>query len=122
MAEHDVHRIAFPALHDVQVATLTRFGARGALRDGELRFQAMTRDYKFFVVERGTVEIVEHSNGEPKTVTIHAVHELGNDVDLLTSRSALISTVAPGDTEVFEIAPGWCRSSSPIRRTQDAFR
>ena len=106
MAEHDLHKVAFPKLDDVQVATLAKFGTRRALRDGELLFQAGARDYKFFVVERGAVEIVEHSSGEPKTVTVHEVREFGGDVDLLTGRPALISAVARGDTEVFEIAPG----------------
>jgi len=106
MAEHDLHRVAFPKLYDGQVATLAKFGTRRALDDGELLFQAWARDYKFFVVERGAVEIVEHSSGKPKTVTVHELHEFGGDVDLLTGRPALISAVARGDTEVFEIAPG----------------
>jgi thioredoxin reductase (NADPH) len=106
MAEHHLHKVAFPKLDDVQVVTLAKFGTRRALRAGELLFQAGTRDYKFFVVERGAVEIVEHSSGELKTVTVHNVHEFGGDVDLLTGRPALISAVARGDTEVFEIAPG----------------
>ena len=106
MAEHDLHRVAFPTLDDIQVATLAKFGTRRVLRDGELLFRAGARDYKFFIVECGTVEIVEHSSGEPKTVTVHERHEFGGDVDLLTGRPALISAVARGDTEVFEIAPG----------------
>ncbi|MGH7184553.1 MAG: FAD-dependent oxidoreductase [Nitrospiraceae bacterium] len=106
MAEHDLHKVAFPTLDDVQVSTLAKFGTRRALHDGELLFQAGVRDYKFFVVERGAVAIVEHSSGEPKTVTVHEVHEFGGDVDLLTGRPALISAVARGDTEVFEIMPG----------------
>ena len=60
MAEHDMYKVAFPKLGHGQVATLAKFGARRLLRDGELLFQAGTRDYKFFVVERGSVEIVEH--------------------------------------------------------------
>ena len=110
MADQDLHRVAFPTLDDVQVATLAKFGTRRALRDGELLFKAGTRGYNFFVVERGAVEIVEHSSGEPKTVTLHKVHAFGGDVSLVTGRPALISAVARGDTEVFEIAP------SDIRR------
>jgi thioredoxin reductase (NADPH) len=109
VAEQDLHRVAFPTLDHAQVVTLAKFGTRRVLRDGELLFQAGTRDYKFFVVERGAVEIVEHSSGEPKTVTVHEIHEFGGDVDLLTGRPALVSAVARGDTEVFEIAPGEIR-------------
>jgi thioredoxin reductase (NADPH) len=105
MAQQDLHAVAFPTLDDIQVATLAKFGTRRPLRDGELLIKAGARGYKFFVVERGAVEILEHSTGGPKTVTVHAVHEFGGDVDLLTGRPALISAVARGDTEVFEIAP-----------------
>ena len=76
MADQDLHRVAFPTLDDVQVATLAKFGTRRALCDGELLFKAGARAYNFFVVERGAVEIVEHSSGEPKTVALHEVHAL----------------------------------------------
>jgi thioredoxin reductase (NADPH) len=109
VAEQDLPRVAFPKLDHAQVATLAKFGTRRPLHDGEPLFQAGARDYKFFVVERGTVEVMEHSSGEPKTVTVHEVHEFGGDVDLLTGRPALVSAVARGDTEVFEIAPGEIR-------------
>ena len=110
MADQDLQRVAFPTLDDVQVATLAKFGTRRALSDGEHLFKAGDRAYNFFVVERGAVEIVEHSSGEPKTVALHEVHAFGGDVSLVTGRPALISAVARGDTEVFEIAP------SDIRR------
>lgn len=34
MADQDLHRVAFPTLDDVQVATLAQFGMRRALCDG----------------------------------------------------------------------------------------
>jgi len=105
MAEQGLHAVAFPTLDDVQVVTLAKFGTRRSLRDGEYLFKAGDRTYKFFVVERGTVEILEHSSGEPKRVAIHAVHEFGGDVSLVSGRPALVSGVARGETEVFEIAP-----------------
>jgi thioredoxin reductase (NADPH) len=73
------------------------------LRDGEHLFKAGDREYKFFVVERGAVEIVEHSSGETKRVTLHERHAFGGDVSLVTGRPALISGIAHGDTEIFEI-------------------
>ena len=104
MVDQDLHKVAFPTLDDVQVATLAKFGTRRALRDGEHLFKAGDREYKFFVVERGAVEIVEHSSGETKKVALHERHAFGGDVSLVTGRPALISAVARGDTEVFEIA------------------
>ena len=51
------------------------------------------------------MEIVEHSSGETKRVTLHEKHAFGGDVSLVTGRPALVSAVARGDTEVFEISP-----------------
>jgi thioredoxin reductase (NADPH) len=106
MADLDLHKVAFPTLDDAHVATLAKFGTRRALRDGEHLFKAGDRTYKFFVVERGAVEIVEHSSGETKKVALHERHAFGGDVSLVTGRPALVSAVARGDTEVFEISPG----------------
>ena len=105
MAELDVHKVAFPTLDDIQVAALAKSGARRVLHDGETLFKAGDREYKFFVVERGAVEIVEHSSGETKRVALHERHAFGGDVSLVTGRPALISAIARGDTEVFEISP-----------------
>jgi thioredoxin reductase (NADPH) len=110
MALQDLQTVAFPTLDDVHVATLARFGTRRVLRDGEHLFKAGDREYKFFVVERGAVEIVEHSSGKTKRVAFHERHSFGGDVSLVTGRPALISAVARGDTEIFEISP------SDIRR------
>jgi len=106
MAELDVHKIAFPTLDDSQVAALAKVGTRRVLGDGEPLFKAGDREYKFFVVERGVVEIVEHSSGETKRVALHERHAFGGDVTLVTGRPALVSAIARGDTEVFEISPG----------------
>jgi thioredoxin reductase (NADPH) len=88
MADLDSQRVAFPTLDDVLVATLAKFGTHRALRDGEHLFKAGDREYKFFVVERGAVEIVEHSSGETKRVTLHERHAFGGDVSLVTGRPA----------------------------------
>ncbi len=110
MADLDLRKVAFPTLDDVHVATLAKFGTRRSLHDGELLFKAGDREYKFFVVESGAVEIVEHSSGETKQVALHERHAFGGDVSLVTGRPALVSAVARGDTAVFEI------STSEIRR------
>ena len=106
MAKSDQHSVAFPILDDTQVATLATFGTRRSLRDGEFLFRAGDREYNFFVVERGAVEIVEHSIGKTRSVAFHERHAFGGDVSLVTGRPALVSGVARGDTEVFEIAAG----------------
>jgi thioredoxin reductase (NADPH) len=105
MADLDSQKVAFPTLDDGQVATLAQFGTPRLLDDGEPLFEAGDREYKFFVVERGAVEIVEHSSGETKRVALHERHAFGGDVSLVTGRPALISAIARGQTTVFEIEP-----------------
>ena len=76
--------MAFPKL-DTSTSLSSPGSARsGSLRDGEHLFHAGDREYKFFVVERGAVEIVEHSSGETKRVALHERHAFGGDVSLVT--------------------------------------
>ena len=110
MAELDLHKVAFPTLDDAHVATLAKFGQRRVLGDGDYLFKAGDREYKFFVVERGAVEIVEHSSGETKRVTLHDKHAFGGDVSLVTGRPALVSA-GPGATP---------RSSKSLQMTSGA--
>jgi thioredoxin reductase (NADPH) len=105
MAAPDLHAIAFPILNDGQMAALAPFGTRRTLHDGESLFKAGDRVYNFFVVERGVVEILEDSSGQPKRVALHERHTFGGDVSLVTGRPALVTAVARGETDVFEIKP-----------------
>jgi thioredoxin reductase (NADPH) len=105
MATSDLHAIAFPILNGAQIAALAPFGTRRTLRDGESLFKAGDRAYNFFVVERGVVEILEDSSGQPKRVALHEQQAFGGDVSLVTGRPTLVSGVARGETEVFEINP-----------------
>lgn len=104
MGSLDVSAIAFPILDDSQVSILSPFGTARSLRDGEFLFRAGDPDYKFFVVIRGAVEICEDSSGRTNRVALHERHAFGGDVSLITGRPALVSGIARGETEVFEIA------------------
>src|SRR3989449_3317123 len=49
-------------------------------------------------------EIVDHSGDEPKTVTVHRKGQFTGDVSHLTGNPAVVSAVARGDTEVYEVS------------------
>ncbi|MQA30749.1 MAG: cyclic nucleotide-binding domain-containing protein [Luteitalea sp.] len=83
--------IAFPKLTDPHIAALTRLGRAREVAAGEVLFAEGDRDFCFFVVLEGLVEIVEHSSGEPRTVTVHEPREFTGDVDMLSGRSALVT-------------------------------
>lgn len=57
MAQPDLRAVAFPTLDDAQVAMLAHVGRRRMLRDGEHLFTAGDRQFNFFVVERGEVDV-----------------------------------------------------------------
>ena len=77
-----------------------------SFRDGETLFAVGERDFKFFIVKSGEVEIVDHSGDEPRTVVgppPGAVHRRRLAPD---RRPAVVSAVARGDCEVYEISRG----------------
>ena len=66
MAEHDLHAVAFPRLDEAQMAALERcpLTTLKRYRDGEKLFEAGERDFKFFVVKSGEVEILDESGDD----------------------------------------------------------
>src|SRR5918994_1921343 len=106
MAEYDLQTIAFPTLDEAQIADLSRC-AGATLRvyqDGETLFAVGDRNFKFHVIISGEVEILDYSGEEPKTVTIHRTGGFTGDISHLTGNPSVVSAVARGDCEVYEIS------------------
>ena len=106
MAEHNLHSVAFPTLEQSLIDDLSRCSSvtTKTYRDGQTLFSVGDRDFKFFIVKSGEVEIVDHSGDEPKTVTVHLKGQFTGDVSHLTGNPAVVSAVARGDTEVYEVS------------------
>jgi thioredoxin reductase (NADPH) len=107
MAEQSLHSVAFPVLDAGQidqVASCTAIAPK-RFRDRETLITVGERAPKFFIIESGEVEIVDHSGDEPKTIAIHRKGGFTGDVSHLTGTPAVISAIARGDCEVFEV-PG----------------
>ena len=106
MAEHDLHAVAFPRLDEAQITTLGR--CAGAVlkryRAGETLFQVGGGDFKFYVIKSGEVEIVDESGERPKTIAVLRAGEFSGDVAHLTGRPSVVSAVARGDCEVYELS------------------
>ena len=62
------------------------------------------RDFKFFIVKSGEIQIVDHSGDAPKTVVVHRKGQFTGDVSHLTGRASVISAVARGACEVVEVS------------------
>ena len=119
MAEHDLHAAAFPKLDEAQMAALGRcpLTSSSSTGTGEKLFEAGERDFKFFVVKSGEVEIVDESGETPKTIAVHRPGEFTGDVSQLTGGPALVSAVARGDCEVYEVSPDALRQLLNDTRT-----
>ena len=107
MAEHDLQSVAFPKLNEAQMAALDRclLTRRQRYRDGEMLFKVGDRDFKFFVVKSGKVEIVDESGETPRTIAVQGPGEFTGDVAQLTGGPAIVNAIARGDCEVYEVSP-----------------
>jgi thioredoxin reductase (NADPH) len=106
MAERDLQSVAFPKLDESQIAKLARC-TEGSLRRypaGSTLFEVGERDFKFFVIRSGEVEIIDPSSEPPKTVVVHGPGEFTGDVAHLTGRPSLVTAVARTDCEVYEVS------------------
>ena len=61
MAEYDLQSIAFPTLDEAQITRLSECTAAAtkSYEDGQTLFAVGDRDFKFFIVKSGEVEIVD---------------------------------------------------------------
>src|SRR5689334_3010124 len=81
--------IAFPILTERQLEQLGARGRERPVRAGEILFREGDRDFGFFVVLEGAVEIIAHTEGGERQVTVHRVGQFTGDVDALTGRSVV---------------------------------
>ena len=106
MAENDLRAVAFPKLDEADMAALGRCaGAQvNRYRDGQILFQIGERDFKFFIIKSGQIEIIDDSGETPKSLAVLGPGEFTGDVAHLTGRPSVVSAVARGDCEVYEIS------------------
>ena len=106
VAQYDLGAIAFPTVDETVVTAALGGRASASLKrylDGQTLFQAGDRDFKFFVVKSGHVEIVDPSGETPRIIAVHQPGEFTGDVAHLTGSPALVSAIARGDCQVYEI-------------------
>src|ERR1700716_3325097 len=106
MNQHNLLSVAFPTLDENQIAQLAccTDAEPKLLRDGQKLFAVGDQNMNFFIVKSGEVEIVDKSGDQPKTVTIHRPGEFTGDISHLTGLPAIVSGIARGETEVYEVS------------------
>jgi thioredoxin reductase (NADPH) len=107
MTEQNLQSIAFPTLNQSQITRLS--GCTAAVsrtyHDGQTLFAVGERDFKFFIVKSGHIDIIDHSGDQPRVIVTHDQGQFSGDVSHLTGTSSVVSAVARGNCEVYEI-PG----------------
>ena len=106
MAERSLRAVAFPVLDEKQLAEIGRCTgvSFSQYRAGQKLFEVGDRNFKFFAIKSGEVEIVDESEGTPKTIAVHQPGEFTGDVAHLTGRPSVVSAVARTDCDVYEVS------------------
>ncbi len=106
MAQFELHETAFPTLTDAQIAQLGSCTAAtpSTYAPGDVLVHVGDRDFKFFVVRSGEVEILDQTGDVPATIAVHGRGEFTGDVSHLTGTPAIFTAVALSDCEVYAIA------------------
>jgi thioredoxin reductase (NADPH) len=106
MAQFDLHETAFPTLTEAQIAQLGSCTAASlsTFATGDVLVHFGDRDFKFFVVRSGEIEILDQTGETPKTIAVHGRGEFTGDVSHLTGTPAIFTAVALSDCEVYAIS------------------
>jgi thioredoxin reductase (NADPH) len=106
VAGHELDAVAFPKFNESQLAALARCPKTTLkrYRNGEKLFTIGDRDFRFFVIKAGEVEIVDDSDELPKTIAILGRGEFTGEVTQLTGGPSPVSGIARGDCEVYEVS------------------
>src|SRR4051794_12773727 len=105
MTEQDLESAAFPRLDDSEMAALAQCGGATLkrYRDGEVLIHAGDRDFKFFVIKSGQIEIIDESE-TPKSIAVLCPGEFTGDVAHLTGGPSLVTAIARGEVEAYEVS------------------
>lgn len=105
MAEQDLKEVAFAKLDEGQMSALAQCGGAKLKKnsDGQNLIEAGDRDFKFFAVKSGEIEILDDAE-TPKTIAVLGPGEFTGDIAHLTGGPSLVTAVARGDCEVYEVS------------------
>src|SRR5256885_3171030 len=87
---------AFPKLSADEMDLVRAAAERVEYADGQALFHAGDADIDFFVVESGSVEIINPTDDD-RTIVVHQPREFVGDIDMLTRRPVIVTAIAHGD-------------------------
>ena len=99
-------RVAFPKLTNEQAKRAAAIARECELADGEVLWEIGDRAASFYVVLEGAVDICQPlPGGGQRLVVRHGPGGFTGDIDLLSSKAAVVSGVAAGATRALRICP-----------------
>jgi thioredoxin reductase (NADPH) len=94
---------AFPRLSDEQRERLRQLGRLRKVEQGEVLFAAGDESSDFFVIESGTVTIVQGMGKENRVIAVHGQHRFLGELGLLTGQRLYLTGVVRDAGEVIQV-------------------
>ena len=100
---------AFPKLMPEQMKAVTLAAECKTYYDGDILYRTGETEFKFYVVHKGEIEIIDRSGKEPRTIIVLGPNDFTGDIANLIGRESNVDAVARGTAEVYEICSGELR-------------
>lgn len=104
MIKDNLERLAFPQLTEEQISALAKFTTLKDYQPGQTLFSAGDSGFKFFVIKKGEVEIVENTTGKQVRVIVHQEREFTGDISMLTGSPSPVSAFSVRDSQIYEVS------------------
>ena len=83
--------VAYPTLQPSQLEQLQQYGEVQATHQGDLLFQVGDKDYQWFVIVAGAVEIVSNIDTDPDVLAVRTDGQFLGEMSLLTGQTAFLT-------------------------------
>ncbi len=103
LAETAAREGAYPRLDDDQRARLLELGRLRKVEPGEVLFASGDAGGDFFVIESGTVTIVQGLGQENRVIAVHGRHRFLGELSFLTGQRLWLSAVVRDAGEVIQV-------------------
>lgn len=91
--EHDLHSEAFWELTDEQIDLLRIHGAVQAIAKDQHLFRQGDATCDFFIVLEGSVELIDPTGDEPRSIGMREAREIVGELNLLTGESTYLTAI-----------------------------
>ncbi|MGF1478028.1 MAG: FAD-dependent oxidoreductase [Cyanophyceae cyanobacterium] len=100
LIDKQTNQEAFPKLSEENLAELNQFGKVQTFTEGEILLNAGDKEFDFYIIQSGQVEVVDASSGEERIVATMGEREFIGDLANLKGSPATCSVIAKGECQV----------------------